>query len=216
GALNVIVWVPSEGDSGGGRISAVGGTGWLIFLALWLPFANDFSTTVYAITFYQNVAIVLTSFLLMMIIVISPWFGKMEISVNSVVEIGRKPKITVSLFWAWIAVLIIWLWSFADSYSANQNVAVILLSLAIFCGIILAMWLPWARKRGEGPESWLSIGLTFAWVIILTVWFWVFADGFDAYQNFAVFLVSLLLIAGVAAGAQWKKYRDFEALDWKD
>lgn len=216
GVFNIILWVPSEGEGWGARISAVGGTGWLLFLVLWLPFANDFSNTVYAITFYQNVAIVLASTLLMMIIVISPWFGKMEISVNSVVEIGRKPMITVSLFWAWIAVIIIWLWFYADTYSANQNVAAVLLSLTIFCGLILAMWLPWARKRGEGPESWFSIGLSFAWVIILTIWFWVYADSFDAYQNFAVFLVSLLLIAGVAAGAQWKKYRDFEALDWKD
>ncbi len=216
GLLNIVLWVPSKGEGWGARISAVGGTGWLLFIVLWLPFANDFSDTVYAITFYQNVAIILASFLLMMIIVISPWFGKMQIEVNSVVEIGRKPKISVGLFWAWIAILVIWLWSFANGYSANQNVAVVLLSLAVFCGILLAMWLPWARKRGEGPESWFSIGLTFAWVIILTAWFWFFADGFDAYQNFAVFLVSLLLIAGVAAGAQWKKYRDFEALDWKD
>ncbi len=216
GALNVLLWVPSKGDSGGARISGIGGTGWLFFLALWLPFANDFSDTVYAITFYQNVAIVLASFLLMMIIVISPWWGEMQIQVNREVEIGRKPKITVGLFWAWIAILVIWLWQFANSYTANQNVAAVLLSLAIFCGLILAMWLPWARKRGEGPESWFSIGLTFTWVIILTIWFWVYADSFDAYQNFAVFLISLLLIAGVAAGAQWKKYRDFEALDWKD
>ena len=216
GLLNIVLWVPSKGEGWGARISAVGGTGWLLFLVLWLPFANDFSSTVYTITVYQNIAIILASFLLMMIIVISPWFGKMEISVNSAVEIGRKPKITVSLFWAWIAVLVIWLWQFANDYSANQNVAFVLLSLAIFSGILLAMWLPWARKRGEGPESWFSIGVTFAWVIILTVWFWFFADSFDAYQNFAVFLVSLLLIAGVAAGAQWKKYRDFEALDWKD
>jgi len=108
------------------------------------------------------------------------------------------------------------LWFMADAFSANQNIAVVLLSFAIFCVIVMAMWLPWARKRGEGPESWFSIGLAFGWVLLLTIWFWFFADQFDAYQNFAVFLISLLVAAGIAAGAQWKKYREFEALDWED
>ena len=216
GALNVLLWVPSEGERWGARISAMGGIGWLLFIVLWLPFANDFSATIYAITFYQNIAIILASFLMMMLIVMAPWAGQMQISINKEVSIGKKPQGTVGMFFAWIAFLVAWLWLFAGTYSANQNVAAVLLSFAVFCGIVLAMWLPWARKRGEGPESWFSIGLGFAWVLILTIWFWFFADTFDAYQNFAVFLVSLLLIAGVAAGAQWKKYRDFESLDWKD
>jgi hypothetical protein len=54
------------------------------------------------------------------------------------------------------------------------------------------------------------------WVIVLALWFWFFADSFDAYQNFAVFLVSLLIMAAISGGGQWKKYRDFEAMDWED
>jgi hypothetical protein len=76
--------------------------------------------------------------------------------------------------------------------------------------------LPWARRRGEGPENWWAIGLAFLWVIFLAIWFWVFAGTFDPYQNFAVFLVSLLVIAAVSGGAQWKKYHDFESMDWDD
>ncbi|MFW9845061.1 MAG: hypothetical protein ACFFEV_10830 [Candidatus Thorarchaeota archaeon] len=216
GLINVMLWVPGHGDEGGARISAFGGIMWLMFIVLWLPFANDFSATVFTITFYQNVAIMLGSFLVMTLIVIAPWFGKMQIAINDQVEIGRKPKSTLGLFWGWLAFLTAWLWFMADAFSANQNVAAVLLSFAIFCGLVLAMWLPWARKRGEGPESWLSIGMAFSWVIILTIWFWFFADIFNAYQNFAVFLVSLLVMAGIAAAAQWKKWRDFEAMDWTD
>jgi hypothetical protein len=216
GLINVLLWVPGHGDEGGARISASAGILWLMFIVLWLPFANNFSMTIYPITFYQNVAIVLASFLIMTIIVIAPWFGKMQVAINGAIETGNRPKGTIGVFWAWLAFLVVWLWALADTYSANQNVAIVLLSFAILAGLMLAFWLPWARRRGEGPESWFSIGLAFAWVIILTIWFWFFADAFDAYQNFAVFLVSLLVMAGVAAGAQWKKYRDFEAMDWTD
>jgi len=216
GLINAMLWISSAGDEGNARISAFGAITWCIFLVLWLPFANDIASTIYYFTFYQNIAIIIGSFLVMTMIVIAPWFGKMQIAVNEAISVGRKPKGSVSLFWVWLIVIVIWLWFMADTFSGNQNVAAILLSFAIFCAAIMAMWLPWARKRGEGPESWFSIGISFAWVIILTVWFWFFADQFDGYQNFAVFLVSLLVMAGIAAGAQWTKYRDFESMDWTD
>jgi hypothetical protein len=216
GLVNMLLHVPGAGDEGGARISGTGGILWLIFIVLWLPFANDFATTVYFITFYQNLAIIFGSFLLMTLIVIAPWFGKMQISVNDSISVGNRPKGTLGLFWGWLLFLTVWLWFIADTYTANQNIAAVLLSFAVFCAIVMAFWLPWARKRGEGPESWFSIGLAFLWVITLTIWFWFFADQFDGYQNFAVFLVSLLIMAGIAAGSQWKKYRDFEAMDWDD
>jgi hypothetical protein len=216
GLVNMLLHVPRHGEEGGARISGTGGIIWLIFIVLWLPFWKNFADTVYFITPYQNLAIIVASFLLMTIVVIAPWFGKMQISVRTEVEIGNKPKGSIGLFWAWLAVLVVWLWVFADGFTANKNLAAVMISFAIFGAILLAMWLPWARKRGEGPESWFSIGLSFAWVIILALWFWFAADQFTSYQNFAIFLVSLLVIAGIAAGSQWKKYRDFEAMDWTD
>ena len=205
GLLNAMIHIPGHGEEGAARISAFGAITWFMFIVLWLPFSNNFSAAIYPITYYQNVAIILGSFLLMTLVVIAPWFGKMQIAVNESISIGRRPQGSVGLFWTWLAVLTLWLWFMADSYSANQNVAVVLLTFAAFCGIVMAVWLPWARKRGEGPESWFSIGLAFAWVIILTIWFWFFADAFNQYQNFAVFLVSLLIMAGIAAG--WNSYR---------
>ena len=216
GLINAMVHIPGHGDEGGARFSAFGAITWLIFLVLWLPFANNFSAGVFPITFYQNMAIILASFLVMTFIVIAPWFGKMQVSINDAVSVGGRPKGTLGIFWLWLAVLVFWLWFMANAYSANQNVAIVLLSLAIFSGLILAIWLPWARRRGEGPESWFSIGLAFAWVIILTVWFWFFADQFNNYQNFAVFLVSLLVMAGIASLSQWRRLRDFESMDWQD
>jgi len=216
GAVNMLLWVPRHGESGGARISGIGAIGWLIFIVLWLPFANNFSATIYAINFYQSAAIVLASILLMLMIVIGPWWGRMQISIDGEVSVGTRPKATVGLFFLWILLLTVWMWFFANNYSLNQNVAAVLFSLAIFCAIIIGIWYSWTRSRDEGPESWFSIGLAFAWVLTLSLWFWFFADYFDIYQNIAIFLVSLLAMAAISGATQWMKWRDFEALDWKD
>jgi len=217
GALNVLLWVPTAGEGWGARISALGGIGWLTFLVLWLPFANDFAL-IYSINAYQNVAIILASFLIMLVVVIAPWRSEIGKEVHR--EPGLHPRLRGAMagFSLWLVFIVIWLGYFAGNpiYSANQNVAVVLLSFAIFCAVILGLWLPWARRRGEGPENWYAIGLAFVWVLALTAWFWLFADSYDAYQNFAVFLLSLVIVAAISGGAQWKKARDFGALDWDD
>ena len=216
GFLNMFLWMPKGGEEGSARISGGAAVLWLMFLVLWLPFANNFSATIYPITFYQSVAIVLASLLVMLIIVISPWWNKMEISIDSHVEVGRKPKATVGMLYLWLLSLVIWMWFIADGYTGYQNAAAVLISFAIFCGIIIGIWYSWARSRDEGPESWFSIGLAFAWVLILAMWFWFFADNFDIYQNIAIFIVSLVGVAAVGGAAQWMKIRDFESMDWKD
>jgi len=217
GALNVLLWVPTAGEGWGARISALAGIGWLTFLALWLPFANDFAL-IYSINVYQNFAIILASFLIMLVVVIAPWSSEIGREVHR--EAGLRPRIkgTMAGFILWLMFIVIWLVYFAGNpiYSANQNVAVVLLSFAVFCAVILGLWLPWARRRGEGPENWWAIGLAFIWVLALTAWFWFLADSYDAYQNFAVFLLSLVVIDAISGGAQWKKARDFGTLDWDD
>jgi hypothetical protein len=216
GLLNMLIWVPKAGESGGARVSGTGALVWLIFLVLWLPFADNFSASIYSITFYQSGAIVIASFFLMLIVTVAPWWGKMQISIDGVAEVGRRPKATVGMFLLWLLELVVWMWFFADAYTGYQNASSVLISFAVFCGIIIGMWYSWTQKRDEGPESWFSIGLAFAWVITIALWFWFFADYFDMYQNIAVFIVSLLGVAGLGGAAQWQKWRDFEAMDWND
>ena len=214
GALNVLLWVPKAEEGWRARISALAGIGWLTFLALWLPFANDFAV-IYSIDVYQNVAIVFASFLIMLAVVIATWSARISVSVYDQPGLLPRLKGTIVGFILWVVFIMIWMWFFAGNpiYSANQNVSIILLSFAIFCAVILGLWLPWARRRGEGPENWWAIGLAFIWVLALTAWFWFFADDYDAYQNFAVFLLSLVVMAAISGGAQWNKARDFKAPD---
>lgn len=216
GLLNMLLWMPRHGESGRARPSAAAFLIWLIFVVLWLPFANNFSATVYSITFYQSAAIVLASLLLMLIVAVAPWWNEMQISIEEHVAVGKRPQATVGILFLWILTLVLWMWFIADAYTGYQNVSAVLISFAIFCGIVIGVWFRWARARGEGPESWFSIGLAFAWIIIISLWFWFFADVFDMYQNIAVFLVTLLGVAGLGGLAQWQKWRDFESMDWKD
>ncbi|OLS22165.1 MAG: hypothetical protein ThorAB25_25960 [Candidatus Thorarchaeota archaeon AB_25] len=217
GAVNVLLWVPSAGEEGGARISALGGIGWLTFIVLWLPFANNVDI-IFPIFPYKNVAIILASFLLMLLVVIAPWGSGISISIDEEPGVAPRLKGTMGGFVLWLVFIVIWMWFFAGNppFLDNQNVAVILLSFAILCAIMLGMWLPWSRRRGEGPENWWAIGLAFIWVLVLALWFWFFADNFLAPQNFAVFLVTLLIMAAISGFGQWKKYRDFESMDWDD
>ena len=220
GAVNVMLWVPSHGHEGGGRISALGGIGWLTFMVLWLPFANDINL-IYPIFPYKNVAIILASFLLMILVVLTPWRGEIRVDIErDAPGAVRRAKGSLVGFFLWLLFIVIWMWFFAGDpvlgFTGNQNVAIVLISFAVFGALILGMWLPWARRRGEGPENWWSIGLAFVWVIFLALWFWFFAGDFNDYQNFAVFLISLLILAAIGGGGQWKRIRDFEAMDWDD
>ena len=220
GAVNVLLWVPKAGEEGGARVSAIGAIGWLTFIVLWLPFANDFAL-IYPINGYQNIAIVLASFLLMLLIVIAPWGRNITVEIEGEAEgLASRVKGTLVGLGLWLVFIVIWMWFVAGNplfaLSGYQNIAMMLLSFAIFAVIVVALWLPWSRKRGEGPENWWAIGLAFAWVILLAIWFWFFANDFNEYQNFAVFLVSLLIMAAISGGGQWKKYRDFESMDWDD
>lgn len=208
GVLNVLMWVPSHGEGMNSKISAIGGISWLMFLIYWAPFQME------EFSIYRNVAVFLLSFLVMLTIVISPWRRKITVDID--IDLGRRPQASFIVFIAWIIFIIVWMWTFAEGQTAERNTAVVLLSITVGFALLLAMWLPWARNRGDGPESWKGIGIGFAWLISLTIWFWFLAGYFDAYQNFAVFLVSLIIAVAVGGGFQWKKYRDFEALDWTD
>ncbi|MDF1539481.1 MAG: hypothetical protein P1Q69_11330 [Candidatus Thorarchaeota archaeon] len=216
GLLNMLLWVPKHGESGRARISGTAAIVWMIFILLWLPFANDFSAAIYSITFYQSAAIVIASLFLMLLVTIAPWWGKMEISIDGGITGGRQPKATVGMLFLWLIVLIVWMWFMADTYTGYQNVSAVLISFAIFSGIILGMWYSWTQARDEGPESWFSIGLVFAWVITIALWFWFFADNFDIYQNVAAFMASLVGVAGIGGLVQWQKWRDFKEMDWED
>jgi hypothetical protein len=58
------------------------------------------------------------------------------------------------------------------------------------------------RKTGFKSRVIASIVIPFALMIFLIIWFYFYADTYNIYQNFAVFLVSILVVGGIL-GVMW-------------
>ena len=58
------------------------------------------------------------------------------------------------------------------------------------------------RKTGFKSRVIISIVIPLALMIFLIIWFYYYADTFNIYQNFAIFLVSILVVGGLM-GAIW-------------
>jgi len=115
--------------------SAIICVGWMIFFFLWLLLAaNNF-------TIYRNIAIILLSLAVTVIIIGILW-------INYGIGIGKRYAPTaieswkshflrgrfaaVATMWGvWTSVVIIWLYFFADRLSGYQNVAIIIMSLLV-------------------------------------------------------------------------------------
>jgi len=61
------------------------------------------------------------------------------------------------------------------------------------------------RTGGFGWRASASIAVFFGWLIFLIIWLFFYADDFSGYQNLAIVIVSVMVLAGIstAAWAAW-------------
>ena len=131
-------------------LSIIVGVGWLVFLIVWLFFyASDY-------TAYKNLAIVMISVLLMIIILGIPWsIWGFRFQTKKEKEMwktkGFKWRVGLSIIIAFVLIifLIYWFWSLAEGYSLYQNIAIFIVSILIVGGVLGASWAPWGIKYGE-------------------------------------------------------------------
>lgn len=62
--------------------------------------------------------------------------------------------------------------------------------------------MPAGMGKGFGWRVALSIVVSVGWLIFLIIWLGFFAADYSGYQNLAIFLVSVLVLAGIL-GATW-------------
>jgi hypothetical protein len=130
-------------------LSIVVAVGWLIFLIAWLFFyASNYNP-------YRNVAIILGSILLLAIILGTPWmiWGRRymkDIDRDQWNTPGFRARTWASgiLGFAILLGLIYWFWTYANTYSIYQNIAIFIIALLLFGGIMGAMWASWGMKYG--------------------------------------------------------------------
>ena len=143
-----------EGLSWRVSLTILFGVGWLIFLILWLGFFADEYTS------YQNFAIFLVSILVLGGILGIPWtiygFKHHDKKDKEMWEFpGFKLRVYGSAitFFLFRFVFIYWLWFYASDYSGWQNIAIFLVLLLAFGGIMGASWASWGIKHGKRLED---------------------------------------------------------------
>jgi uncharacterized protein YacL len=130
------------------------GVGWLIFVIIWLAFyAGNYS-------FNKNIAIVLISILVLIIVLGGPWalWGLKHIPKEGkemMRKTGFKSRVITSIIipLGLIIFLIIWFYFYADAYNIYQNIAIFLVSILAVGGLMGAMWAPWGMKHGKNFEE---------------------------------------------------------------
>ena len=61
--------------------------------------------------------------------------------------------LSIICFFVLIAFLIVWLFFYADAYSVYQNIAVVIVSILVFLGVMGAAWASWGMKYGPQMEK---------------------------------------------------------------
>lgn len=143
-----------EGLSWRVSLTILTGVGWLIFLILWLAFfASEYSS-------YQNFAIFLVSLLVLGGLLGIPWmiygFKHQKAKDREMWQFpGFKLRVylSASTFFLFLFIFIYWLWFFAGDYSGYQNLAIFLVLLLGFGGVMGAAWASWGIKHQKQLEE---------------------------------------------------------------
>ena len=139
---------------------------------------------------------------------------------------GWRVSLSIVIGVVWLIFLIVWLAFYAGDYTFNKNIAIILISILVLIIVLGTPWAAWGlrqipeegkammRKTGFKSRVIISIVIPLLLMIFLIIWFYYYADTFNIYQNFAVFLVSIIAVGGLL-GAMWapwgmKHGKDFE------
>ena len=184
----------SRGTSSGWKwrtvLSIISAFAWLIFLVVWLFFyASDFDV-------YQNIAIFFLSIFAVFLVNGVTWKS---------FDRSQKLRSSASIIFGliWFAFLLYWLFFYASEYSLVENIAVFILSLLVLGALNSILWIP-----GRSGVSWraaLSAVSAIGWIGFLIIWFWMFRTDYTIYQNIAVFIISVLVLAAVNV-AVWVPY----------
>jgi len=62
---------------------------------------------------------------------------------------GWRVSLSIIVFFAAIAFVVLWLFFFADAFTLYQNLAVLLATFLIFIGVMGAAWSWWGMKYGK-------------------------------------------------------------------
>jgi len=126
-------------------LSIVMGVGWLAFFVIWLAFyAGNYSI-------YKNIGFFVASLMIVGGVLGAAWASwgmKHARGWSKTAPKGFKWRAVISpiIIFAWAVFLLIWLFSFADSYNPYQNLAIFIVSILAVGGIMGVIWAPWGMR----------------------------------------------------------------------
>ncbi len=163
-------------------LSVTTGFIWLIFLVIWLFFYAE------GYTGYQNLAVILVSMIALFVINSTAW---------SFIDRRKRSKSMVStLTWFIFGIfLVIWLFYYASDYTLLTNLGVFLLSILVVAAVNSLLWIP--KRSSIGWRAAVSAVSGLGWLIFLVYWLLVGSAYFNLYQNIAIFIISILVLAAV-------------------
>jgi len=128
---------------------------------------------------------------------------------------GWRVAASILIAIGWLSFVILWLFFYAHEYNIFQNLAIVIVSVIVSIGVLAAMWAPWGMRMAkvagvEHPMQYVrptlmtvvSILSGVGWLVFFIVWLFFYAGDYNGYQNFAVVLLSLLVI-GIINGGGW-------------
>ncbi len=163
-------------------LSIATGFGWLIFIVIWLFFyASDY-------TGYQNLGVILASIIALSVLNSTAW---------SFIDKRKGSKSIISTITGLVLgiFLVIWLFYYAADHTLLTNFGVFFLSLLFLAEVNSLIWIP--KTSSIGWRAAVSAVSGLGWVIFLVYWLMVGSAYFNFYQNLAIFIVSILVLAAV-------------------
>jgi hypothetical protein len=195
-----LIWKPLWWELGkaqrrrGVAFAIVAGSAIVVFSFIWLFFYAGSYTS------YQNLAV--------FALALGVWSLAQPLgwrpAADKKTETPRITAFSAVVTFAWSIFLFVWFFYYADAYTLLDNIIVFFVS-ATAMGVVQGVArTPWRLETEQPGYRWrvvLSLIMGVAWFIFFLLWLYVFAGGYTVYQNIAIILVSVLIVAAVLAAA---------------
>jgi hypothetical protein len=195
-----LIWKPLWWELGkaqrrrGVAFAIVAGSAIVVFGFIWLFFYAGGYTS------YQNIAVFALALGVWSLVQPIGWRPAAD-------KKAEAPRITVFsaiVTFAWSIFLFVWFFHYADAYTLLDNIIVFFVSATVMGVVQGVARTPWRLETEQPGYRWrvaLSLIMGVAWLIFFLLWLYIFAGSYTVYQNIAIILVSVLIVAAVLAAA---------------
>jgi len=134
-------------------ISAVLGVGWLVFVIVYIVFYADNT----GFTFFQNIAVLLTSLLVLLALISVIWitYG-MRMARDTTDEMsaamipsGWRVSISAVIAFGWVIFALLFIAFYSGDFSFLENLAILIISLIVIAFLLVAIWMGYWMKQSR-------------------------------------------------------------------